>query len=158
MEWGWRESRGVTAGVVYIILLSYIVPGDAPVDVMATLQGSRILVTWDPPSLPNGDIISYTLYFLDSRVSVVTTFHQIQPFLPYTNYSITVSANTSVGEGPRGPEGGVVILTPQAGKLLLEGSNLRMHTGSTWSLLYCASCTTGTGGRAPSHYYIYIYT
>ncbi len=145
---------GVTVGVVYIILLPYIVPGDAPVDVMATLQVSHILVTWDPPSLPNGDIISYTLYFLDSRVSVVTTLYQIQPFLPYTNYSITVSANTSVGEGPRGPEGGVVILTPQAGKLLC---NLRMHTGSPWSLLYCASCTTGTGGRDYIYIYIYIY-
>lgn len=56
---------------------------------------------------------------MSSNVSVegVVMSHDLTGLLPYTNYTIRVSASTAVGEGPAGPEGGVVITTQQDGEL-----------------------------------------
>lgn len=95
-------------------------PDDAPLQVTAVALGRTLVhISWDLPLFPNGNITSYTLYV--SPYGSVTLgggvmSHDLDGLLPYTNYTITVSASTSVGEGPAGPEGGVVITTHQDGE------------------------------------------
>ena len=71
------------------------------------VSSTSINVTWAPPPVDkrNGVILSYTLYF--QRAAVLGTIaNAVSPFLltglaRFANYSISVSARTSVGEGPR---------------------------------------------------------
>ena len=69
-----------------------------------------MLVEWDPPSTPNGLITHYNLYvdyengtddafIIDGQV----TTYNITNLLPYQSISVEISANTSIGEGPRCP-------------------------------------------------------
>ena len=80
---------------------------------------TELLVTWDPPSEPNGIILSYTVYYYDlpmeeyqllSNVTITSQpEHKEIPgnkteivlvnLTPYYLYGCLVTANTSVGEG-----------------------------------------------------------
>lgn len=99
------------------------VPGDAPVIITSVaLNHSAIRVAWSPPSQPNGVITHFTIYHPPSPMPVIVgggvmTF-DLSELRPFTNYTISLSANTSVGEGPRGPEGGVVVETEQDSELM----------------------------------------
>ena len=45
-----------------VTTLPYGLPTSAPSDFKSVaVDGERITVTWDPPTLPNGPIVSYTL-------------------------------------------------------------------------------------------------
>ena len=62
------------------------------------------------PVEPNGVITHYTLYtdYQNGSVTVSTTsatVHTLSPLRPYQTVSVEVSANTSVGEGPRTTSG-----------------------------------------------------
>ena len=98
--------------VVYAVniifsLSLFLVPGDAPsiTSVMAT-SFSSILLTWRPPSIPNGAITDYTITTLPSAPSQPfslngsQTSYEIQGLVAFTNYTISLSASTSAGEGP----------------------------------------------------------
>ena len=68
------------------------------------------LVEWDPPNIPNGNITHYNLYVdYENRTSNTfviegqATIYNITDLLPYQFISVEMSANTSVGEGPRCP-------------------------------------------------------
>lgn len=79
---------------------------------------------WAPPLFPNGEVVHYTIYYnsspSDTPLSVIlgggVMSHDLEGLLPFTTYTILVSANTSAGEGPAGPDGGVVVTTHQDGK------------------------------------------
>ena len=68
------------------------------------------LVEWNPPTTPNGLITHYNLY-VDYENGTNDTFIikgqvtmcNITDLLPYQLISVELSANTSVGEGPRCP-------------------------------------------------------
>ena len=77
---------------------------------------------WDEPTNPNGVITSYnvTVYqtddpndiiFSDSAVTANTVTESVMA-LPYTNYTVAVTASTSAGEGE---EESVIETSPQAG-------------------------------------------
>ncbi len=73
---------------------------------MASPTETTLILSWDPPAEPNGVIITYTLYvdYLNGiTTNFPTPFEQfiISPLRPYQTISVQVSANTSVGEGPR---------------------------------------------------------
>ena len=84
---------------------------------------TAVRVTWGPPSLPNGVITSYTIYYAAPSDIVLSVggevmSHILQGLRPYTNYTIRISANTSKGEGP---SSGVVVRTLQDGEFSLYG-------------------------------------
>ena len=66
-------------------------------------------ITWNEPSNPNGDITSYevTVYQTDNSSDIVytndslavTSVTQSVMILPFTNYTVTVAASTSAGQG-----------------------------------------------------------
>ena len=98
------------------------VPEDAPTIVMTFALGpTSVRVTWTPPTSPNGMITTYTLYYSTPSSSANLTLegrmesHDLTDLRPHTNYTILVSASTLTGEGPSGPEGGVVVATEQGG-------------------------------------------
>ena len=90
-----------------IILSLFLVPGDAPsiISVMAT-SFSSIMLTWQPPRIPNGAITDYTITTLPSAPSQPISLsgsrrsYEIQGLMAFTNYTISLSASTSAGEGP----------------------------------------------------------
>ena len=92
---------------------------------------------WDEPTNPNGVITSYnvTVYQTDGSNDVIfsdiavtaTTVTESVMALPYTNYTVAVTASTSAGEGE---EESVIETSPQAG------------TYTAFSFLIHSKCTT----------------
>ena len=80
-------------------------------------------ITWNEPSNPNGDITSYevTVYQTDNSSDIVYTndslavpnVTQSVMVLPFTNYTVTVAAATSAGQGDKTS---FTIQSPEAGK------------------------------------------
>ena len=80
-------------------------------------------VTWEEPIYPNGVITSYevtvaqtdnssVIVYTDDSLTVTSVTQSVM-VLPFTNYTVTVTASTSAGQGD--PES-VVELSPEAGK------------------------------------------
>ena len=84
-----------------------------------------IAISWDPPTQPNGEITGYnvTVYRTDNTSDIVysntmVTDTMISPqveVLPFTDYTVSVSASTSAGEGEATE---VTIESPEAGEQL----------------------------------------
>ncbi|XP_066294307.1 tenascin-X-like isoform X1 [Branchiostoma lanceolatum] len=85
------------------------VPG-APEDVQGIAQGSNALrVTWQPPTDRNGVIQGYKVYYarmgtedyieIDTQNTELS--FELSELRPWTSYTFSVSAYTSVGEGPQ---------------------------------------------------------
>ena len=80
-----------------------------------------LIATWDDPLFPNGVILSYELNvteldsgrFVFTNESLVRNVTESVMVLPYTNYTVTVAASTSAGQGDSNT---AVILSPEAGK------------------------------------------
>ena len=86
-----------------------IAPGP-PSNVAINPQTSRsLLLSWDPPTQPNGVITgyNYSCYQVESNEiitgSVTSTSTVIHQLLPNTNYYCSVSASTLAGVGPSSP-------------------------------------------------------
>lgn len=89
--------------------------------ISAVALGPRSIgVTWAPPTLANGAIIGYTIYYSPPSSNIAVgggaLSHDLGMLSPHTMYSIRLSASTSAGEGPLSPEGGVAVLTEQDGE------------------------------------------
>ncbi len=98
---------------------------EAPVNVMAVeVNSTSVRVTWNPPSVTNGLLVSYTVYYSivnlmnsnvgpEPSVSVDTTQEPLSVMLnglvEFTVYRVTVSASTGAGEGDSSP--GVTVTT-----------------------------------------------
>lgn len=86
-----------------------IVPEDAPtIAQVAGNSPSSVLVSWSPPSTPNGIITSYIIYINYNDGSPVvmiqsnsdSTNYTVAGLQPYQLVSIMISASTAAGEGP----------------------------------------------------------
>ena len=87
---------------------------------------SSLTVSWSSPlkETQNGIIQNYTVYYREqsqsatnksySRFYVLNRQANITGLSPFTKYTITVSASTSVGEGPQSEE--VAYQTAEAGQ------------------------------------------
>ena len=63
---------------------------------------NELIVYWSPPLTTNGIITNYTVYVNGSVACVIVdTNCTIGDLLPYQLSNVQVSANTSVGEGPK---------------------------------------------------------
>ena len=91
----------------YATLHVYIEPDTAPQNLNVSLKGSIFVrFVWSYPVKPNGIIIEYQLQCSDGKQvsrlnatgSLTTT--TLSGLLPYTNYSCSITAHTSVGGGP----------------------------------------------------------
>lgn len=105
---------------LYLCISLCVAPGDSPATIVSfALDHTSIRVTWAPPSLPNGEITQYTIYYSPptSNLTLVggVRAHDLEGLSPHTNYSIRVSASTAAGEGPLSIEG--VTATSQDGEL-----------------------------------------
>ena len=79
-------------------------------------------ITWDEPTYPNGDITSYEVTISRTNDSTDIIYTSIIPpitsvtpsvmVLPFTNYTVTVAANTSAGLGENTS---ITVETPEAG-------------------------------------------
>ena len=64
-------------------------------------------VTWGPPFLPDGVIISYQLYInyfngsTETRTLGIATYYVLDNLMPNQWIGIELSASTKIGEGPR---------------------------------------------------------
>ena len=66
-------------------------------------------MSWNPPSIPNGEITEYHIYYESSSTSSTnevinlsnpTTSFQLTNLKPYTLYNVSVAASTVAGRGP----------------------------------------------------------
>lgn len=66
-----------------------------------SLSESSILVTWTPPSTPNGNIRQYNLTVLPSNIVIVVTnnilFRTVANLQPFTSYTVVLLACNSAG-------------------------------------------------------------
>jgi netrin-G3 ligand len=81
------------------------VPTSPPINLVADMIGSRfVILSWQPPAIPNGVITSYTVTYNQTGETslVVQTGEQytIPGLNPYSYYQFTVFASTSLGDGP----------------------------------------------------------
>ncbi|KAJ8357495.1 hypothetical protein SKAU_G00202890 [Synaphobranchus kaupii] len=86
-------------------------PSSHPLHVQARmLSGSTMLVQWEPPEEPNGQIRGYRVYYTTNHQATLSTWLKhntddsrlttISNLVPDTTYSIRVLGFTSVGDGP----------------------------------------------------------
>ncbi|XP_076353516.1 tyrosine-protein phosphatase Lar-like isoform X3 [Tachypleus tridentatus] len=88
-----------------------IKPGSAPRNVTARpLSSSTIVIQWDPPKKPNGQVTSYKVYYTTNPKLPTNAWNTqtvdrnqlttISDMTPHTIYTIRVQAFTSRGPGP----------------------------------------------------------
>ncbi|XP_022247937.1 tyrosine-protein phosphatase Lar-like isoform X3 [Limulus polyphemus] len=86
-------------------------PGSAPRNVQARpLSSSTVVIQWDPPKEPNGQVTGYKVYFTtqpnlpttnwDTQNVDSSTLTTVSDMTPQTIYTIRVQAFTSRGPGP----------------------------------------------------------
>ena len=100
----------------YFLVSFLLEPSKAPEHVTTKQSGATsITVTWDPVPLSgrNGNITGYTVYYravsghivnnneLMIKVNASVLTLDLSNLEEYVTYNVSVSANTSVGEGPR---------------------------------------------------------
>ena len=108
-------------------------------DTVTQIYTLIMTVSWDLPDYPNGVIASYEVNVIQSDTSsaivytnnsvTATSVAQLVMVLPFTNYTVTVTASTSSGQGENSA---IIIESPEAGRRIL------------WSLpplLYSTICT-----------------
>ena len=94
-------------------------------DSLTRMHTLDIITTWNVPEFPNGVITSYnvTVYQTDNSSDLVSSNEAVTDLaltesvmvLPYTNYTVTVAASTSAGQGD---SFSIIILSPEASKAL----------------------------------------
>ena len=93
---------------VFLFLVCYLVP-TAPINFMLSriLESSTTLsATWEEPDPANGMITGYTLRCTASSTTLELEYDvdvndvMLENLIPFTEYQCTISANTSIGEGP----------------------------------------------------------
>ena len=79
-----------------------------------------IRVNWNPPptNQRNGIITKYTLYWNGNKVSLNSLQYVITGLSPYTRYTLSVSASTSVGMGPRSTA--IIVRTLEDGECITD--------------------------------------
>ena len=102
-------------------------------------------ILWDIPTYPNGVVIAYTVMVYQSGDSEdvvysgsVTDLNVTESVmvLPFTNYTVSVSASTSAGQGD---ETTTIILSPEAGKHAVTAQLLQMSILPT--IIFMLTCT-----------------
>ena len=112
-----------------MIFFFIIVPATAPSNFMpVVVNATAILLTWSPPQVPNGVIISYQVNYSLSGQLVTLLLDNISNYVvsgleEYTWYTFTISSFTRIGQGPmtsvsaRTDIAGMTIIFPTPSKI-----------------------------------------
>ena len=98
------KSRVVTA------MTEQDVPGRITTVKALPMSTDSVLVSWQPPKEPNGEIIEYSVYIKElnhgrdaaptsHKVNALQTYHQVDKLAKKTRYEFWVTAHTRIGEG-----------------------------------------------------------
>ena len=71
---------------------------------MTAVSPFALEIQWSPPAVPNGIIVSYTVYSNGTPVVNVSgseVNYLLDGLSPYQEISVSVSASTKIGEGPQ---------------------------------------------------------
>ena len=112
--------------VLYMMVLSLsflVVPSGSPQNLVVVSESSRSLrLTWEPPfeENRNGLIITYTVFIVADdgtslELTAAGTSVVATNLRPFTTYTCSVVASTSVGRGPTTPT--FLLTTPEDGEL-----------------------------------------
>lgn len=86
----------------------FSVPAGPPENItVSAVSPFAVEVEWSTPTTPNGVIVHYTLYSngtLIAEVQGTLMSYLYHGLVPYQQVSISVSASTEIGEGPRSTE------------------------------------------------------
>ena len=98
-------STSFTIATVISLMMCCTVPAGPPRQVSIVAKSSKsINVSWSAPATPNGVITEYQLQCSGGgqvfNRTVMETTTTLSGLLPYTNYSCSITAHTSVGGGP----------------------------------------------------------
>lgn len=124
-------GRGLPSGVVDT-RTSEQAPSSAPLHVQARmLSSSTMLVQWEPPEEPNGQIRGYRVYYSSDPGSPISAWQKhntddsqlttISGLTADITYNLKVLGFTSVGDGP--PSEVLQIKTQQGGENTLSSSD-----------------------------------
>ena len=134
----------LSAEIIYFTII--LVPRGYPQALTGEAGSSRsTLLSWQPPieSEQNGVITSYTITLTDSRSSQVIqrtvpssqTSLTVDSLLPFTTYSCSIAASTSVGLGPFSTflsittlEDGMILNRILYGYLIIQMTRLPIHS------------------------------
>ena len=87
-------------------LLTILVPSTPPYNLVSlVINATAIFLTWSPPQVPNGIIISYEIsYHMTSQLMTFQLGNTLEYLASnleaYTIYTFMISAFTRVGQGP----------------------------------------------------------
>ncbi|KAF6738160.1 Phosphatidylinositol phosphatase PTPRQ [Oryzias melastigma] len=114
---GWSECRILLPSVSWSNVLLSPVPSSVLEVSYENISSTSILVRWDPPLNPNGQITHYTIYGLNlqSNQDVMwisnTTSKLISDLDKYSAYKLRVAASTVVGESDLSEEDYIYVFT-----------------------------------------------
>ena len=100
-------------------------------------SGTAVILTWENPSQPNGEIIDYRIYQADSSVAVfqgLSRQFEFPRLLPFTQYTVSLEACTRAG-CTRGEDQSFITAEtmPQNQPSPVMGSVNATHITLTWS-------------------------
>lgn len=107
-------------------------PSSPPLHIQARMLSSNtMLVQWEPPEEPNGQIQGYRVYYTSASNAPLNTWQKhntddsplttISGLIPNITYSLRVLGFTTVGDSP--PSDVLQIKTQQGGKKIILRSN-----------------------------------
>ena len=98
-------STSFTIATVISLMMCCTVPAGPPRQVFAIAENSKtVTLIWSAPATPNGVITEYQFQCSGGgqvfNRAVMETTTTLSGLLPYTYYSCSITAHTSVGGGP----------------------------------------------------------
>ena len=118
----------------------FTVPEGVLEPVLSAVSSSEIQIDWNTPQLPNGIIVSYTLYRITAGGGemLVASFSEVGSYIvgdlePFTEYVFLVEACTSVGCNRSDINS---VITLESGKRMLNIIML-VAVHQVWPDVYC---------------------
>ena len=98
-------STSFSIATVISLMMCCTVPAGPPRQVFGIAENSNVIsLHWSAPATPNGVITEYQLQCSGGgqvfNRTVMETTTTLSGLLPYTSYSCSITAHTSVGGGP----------------------------------------------------------
>ena len=150
-------SAGCTAGGPSSVLTLESIPGPMQPPLLSATSPTSILISWKPPSIPNGVIVHYTVMRtgLDGTilfdVGGTNLTYLDSPVLPNHMYTYSMQAYTSVGGGDFGPS--QTVTTPSDTPQNISGPILLVLNASAIFVQWTAP---GTPNGIIRNYSLYV--